>query len=81
MGYSQRLPNRYRGNSYEKSVSKQHPDKQNFHGNQKSQQNMYYCEQCFHLGPPQGNLRDDSDQFSSVSQLDDSVQFRSQVDW
>jgi hypothetical protein len=27
----------------------------NFHGNQQSQQNMYCCEQRFHLGLPQGS--------------------------
>jgi hypothetical protein len=41
------------GQRLRKSVSKPHPDKQDFHGNQ--QRNMYCCEQCFHLGPPQGS--------------------------
>jgi hypothetical protein len=38
-----------------KSVSKQQPDRQDFHGNQQSQQFMYCCERCLHLGPPQGS--------------------------
>jgi hypothetical protein len=41
-----------------KSVSKQQPDKHNFHGNQLSQQYMNCCERCLHLGPPQDINRD-----------------------
>jgi hypothetical protein len=36
-----------------KSVSKQQPDKQNFHGNQQLQQYMNCWGRCLHLGPPQ----------------------------
>jgi hypothetical protein len=41
-----------------KSVSKQQLDKQDFHGNQQSQQFMYCWERCLHLGPPQDIYRD-----------------------
>jgi hypothetical protein len=59
MGTSHRLP---------KSVSKQQPDKQNFHGNQLSQQYINCCERCLHLGRPQDINRDIRED-ASVSQM------------
>jgi hypothetical protein len=69
MGTSQRLP---------KSVSKQQPDKQNFHDNQLSQQYINCCERCLYLGPPQGINRDIRED-ASVSQLNDSDQLARRV--
>jgi hypothetical protein len=34
------------------------PDIQDFHDNQHSQQFMFCCERCLHLGPPQDIYRD-----------------------
>jgi hypothetical protein len=41
-----------------KLVSKQQPDKQNFHGNQQSQPYINCCKQCLHLGLLQDINRD-----------------------
>jgi hypothetical protein len=68
MGTSHRLP---------KSVSKQQSDKQNFHGNQLSQQYTNCWERCLHLGPPQDINIDirDLDASNKLARTVPAVQF------
>jgi hypothetical protein len=37
-----------------------------------NKRNMYCCEQCFHLGPPEGSYGENAVQFSTASNEDAS---------
>jgi hypothetical protein len=61
-----------------KSVFKQQPDKQQFHGNQQSQQYMNCCKQCLHLGRPQDINRDIREEASVTKMTRTSLHVHSQ---
>jgi hypothetical protein len=60
-----------------KSVSKQQPDRISMATNKR---NMYCCEQCFHLGPPEGSYGEDAVQFgqpvTKMTRIGYHVQFQ-----